>query len=197
MGTHPIFESDFDCLTVNPLLPRMFLLASTLLIAALPLVGKPILDLLKQKSSTDDEILIIERELKGISEQDDFVVWARLTRKLQELQKQQVKERQEHEQFSTKSISKTQSVLRLGLFVLFRSTPVVSLDENLVPVWLLKMASFSGLSFIRFGDVSCFIWYFCCKSLSNILGSFIPTVSQKKTDGIPDVLSNLISPKLD
>jgi hypothetical protein len=43
----------------------MFLLASTLLIAALPLVGKPILDLLKQKSSTDDEILIIERELKG------------------------------------------------------------------------------------------------------------------------------------
>ena len=38
----------------------------------LDLLLKPLLGILKQRSGTDDEIGIIDAELKNLSEQDDF-----------------------------------------------------------------------------------------------------------------------------
>ena len=51
---------------------------------------------------------------------------------------------------------------------MYRSTPVISLDPEL-PVWFLKIAGFYGLGFIEYGQVSCFIWFFCTKTVVNII----------------------------
>lgn len=66
-----------------------------------------------------------------------------------------------HDKSVLKICGIAQNVSRILVFMFYRSTAVVTLDETLVPVWLLKIASYSGFSFIRFGDVSCFMWYFC------------------------------------
>jgi len=50
----------------------MFLLVITFIISMLDLLLKPLLGILKQRSGTDDEIGIIDAELKNLSEQDDF-----------------------------------------------------------------------------------------------------------------------------
>ena len=86
--------------------------------------------------------------------------WARLTRKRQDLTKQLNSEQAENEKSVQKTISMIQKILRAGIFILYRSTAVVTLDENMTPHWLVKMAGFCGFGFIRFGDVSCFMWFF-------------------------------------
>ena len=145
----------------NKCMFSMFLLVITFIISMLDLLLKPVMGILKQRSGTDDEIRIIDAQLKNISEQDDFVTWARLTRKRQQLQQQLAKESVEYQKTTAKIASVAQNISRTVIFLLFRKSAIVTLDDTLAPVWFLKLASYSGFSFIRFGDVSCFMWFFC------------------------------------
>ena len=84
------------------------------------------------------------------------------------------------------------------VFLFYRSAAVISIDELLFPTWFVKLASFYGLGFIRYGDVSCFIWYFCSKSVINmLLSSFESTKKLSNQSEMPDLLANLVQPKLD
>ena len=84
------------------------------------------------------------------------------------------------------------------VFLFYRSTAVISIDTLLYPTWFVKLASFYGLGFIRYGDVSCFIWYFCSKSVINmLLSSFESTKKLSNQSEMPDLLANLVQPKLD
>ena len=142
------------------LLFSMSLLIGTFVVATLDLFMKPLVSFMMPKSTLINEIFAIDTELRGISENDDFVKWAKLTRKRQQLAQQQIKEDGENQKAISKVLGTIQTVARVALFIFWRAAPVVTLDENMMPVWLLKIASFTGLSFIRYGDVSCFIWYF-------------------------------------
>merc|ERR1712210_296561 len=68
MGTHPIFESDFDCLT-----DLKMLALAVLLVSSIDIILTFVLKLLKSPSQAHKEILEIDQELKGLSETDDFV----------------------------------------------------------------------------------------------------------------------------
>merc|ERR1712037_894002 len=190
MGTHPIFESDFDCLT-----DLKMLALAVLLVSSIDIILTFVLKLLKSPSQAHKEILEIDQELKGLSETDDFVKWARLTRRRQEL----VKENSKSEAAFTASISKTIStVSKLSKLLLFlRTTPIVTLDAEMIPVAFAKALSFTGFGFIRYGDISTFMFYFCTKSFVTCMSSALPTGSAPKSTGIPDILSHLQNPKLD
>ena len=43
--------------------------------------------------------------------------------------------------------------------LMYRSAKLLTLDQELLPVWLVKMAGFTGLGFTEFGSVSGFAWY--------------------------------------
>ena len=68
-----------------------------------------------------------------------------------------------------------------------------------MPTWIVKMASFTGISFIDFGNVSAFAWFYISKSVIGMLlsefgGSLAPKQAQ---NGLPDIMNLLQPPKLD
>ncbi|CAG5085237.1 Oidioi.mRNA.OKI2018_I69.PAR.g10846.t1.cds [Oikopleura dioica] len=123
----------------------------------------------KSPSQAHKEILQIDQELKGLSETEDFVKWARLTRKRQELVKQNAQSEASFSASISKTISTISKLSKVLLFLLFRTSPIVTLDAELLPVAFAKALSFTGFSFIRYGDVSTFMFYFCAKSMSGKL----------------------------
>ena len=60
---------------------------------------------------------------------------------------------------------------------------------------IIKVAGFYGLGFIRYGDVSCFIWFFCTKTIVNILLSASNLVKRNENQ-MPDLLANLVQPRV-
>merc|ERR1712131_13612 len=177
---------------------RMFLFLLVPFIHILQPLLLFILDFTRQKGTTEELIKEIDQKLKTISQQEHFVEWARLTRKRQGLEKMLEKESKDFKNSSVKNVSLITKCLSFVVFLFYRSAAVISIDELLFPTWFVKLASFYGLGFIRYGDVSCFIWYFCSKSVINmLLSSFESTKKLSNQSEMPDLLANLVQPKLD
>ena len=136
----------------------------------------------------------------------------RLTRRRQELVKENAKSEAAFSASTSKSriyqkssraliyflaISTVSKLSKILLFILFRTAPIVTLDTEMMPVAFAKALSFTGFSFIRFGDVSTFMFYFCTKSFVSCMSSALPKGSAPKSTGIPDILTHLSNPKLD
>lgn len=170
------------------------LAVGVLIIASIDVIVMMILQSLRPISKALAELLDIDKQLRSISETENFVQWARLTRKRQEL----VKEKGQQDSATQKSFSQITTtisrLLKVLLFLFFRSSPVVTIDDEMVPMWLAKACSFTGFGFIRYGDVSCFMWFFCCKAALKCFNSYLPKAA---TSSIPDILTHLSNPKLD
>ena len=83
------------------------------------------------------------------------------------------------------------------------SAPLLTLDAETLPTWLVKMASFTGLGFITFGNVSAFAWFYISKSVLGMLmlefgGALAPKQAKGQMGGgLPDIMNLLQPPKLD
>jgi len=150
-------------------------------------------------ATTAELIKEIDAQLKTISQQDEFTQWARLTRKRQALEKMAKKEAEQAAKNAQTIINGVVKVLTIGVMIMYRSATLLTLDTETLPTWIVKMASFTGISFIDFGNVSAFAWFYISKSVIGMLlsefgGSLAPKQAQ---NGLPDIMNLLQPPKLD
>merc|ERR1739838_9696 len=158
-----------------------------------------LLEKFSKNGATRQLIEEIDAQLKGMGQQEDFTQWARLTRKKQALEKMAKNEAEQSAKNAQNGINGVVKVMTIGLMVMYRSAELLTLDSELLPVPLVKMASFTGFSFVTYGNVSGFAWFYISKSVINMLVSQFSSVipSKQASGGLPDIMNLLQPPKLD
>merc|ERR1719383_287307 len=95
-------------------------------------------------------------------------------------------------QNAQQAINGVVKVLTIGVMLMYRSAKLLTLDQELLPVWLVKMAGFTGLGFTEFGSVSGFAWYYISKSVITMLVSeFSTSKTTQPATGLPDIMKLL------